>query len=77
MKVYDLRKVASACDDFTLYVLAEIDKLKPGEKMKIVTARNASNLLDEVTRTLETAAQVHVVERGYEDDTYYVVVERR
>jgi len=77
MKVYDLRRIASACGDYTLYVLAEIDKLRPGERLKIIAARNASSVLDEVAETLEKAAPVRVVERGYEEDTYYIVVERR
>ena len=77
MKVYDLRKIASACGDYTLYVLAEIDKLKPGERLKIIAARSASSLLDEVAGTLEKAAPIRIVERGYEEDTYYIVVEHR
>ena len=77
MKVYDLRKIASACGDYTLYVLAEIDKLKPGERLKIIAARSASSVLDEVAETLEKAAPIRVVERGHEEDTYYIVVEHR
>ncbi len=77
MKMYDLRKIASACGDYTLYVLAEIDKLKPGERLKVVAARSASSLLDEIAETLEKAAPVRVVERGYEGDAYYIVVEHR
>ena len=76
MKVYDLRKIASACGDYTLYVLAELDKLERGERLKIIVARSARELLEDTITTIERMGVGRVLDKGYENDTYYVVVER-
>jgi len=76
MKVYDLRKIASACGDYTLYVLAELDKLERGERLKIIVARSARELLEDTITTIERMGAGRVLDKGYENDTYYVVVER-
>ncbi|BEP17830.1 hypothetical protein PYJP_11820 [Pyrofollis japonicus] len=77
MKVFDLRKIASACGDYTLYVLAELDKLESGEKLKVIVAKSAKEVLDETISSIEKSNAAKVIERGEESNAYYAVLEKR